>query len=38
MEKSTQDHRLTEKITTAIIVAGIVGYWAYILLGNGLAG
>ncbi len=36
MEKSTHSG-LTEKVTTAIIVAGILGYWAYILLGNGLS-
>ncbi len=37
MEKSTHNQNLTEKITLAIIVAGVVGYWAYILLGHGLA-
>ena len=36
MEKSTHNHDLTEKVTLAIIVAGVIGYWAYILLGNGL--
>jgi hypothetical protein len=36
MEKFTQKHDLTEKITLAIIVAGVLGYWAYILLGHGL--
>ncbi|MCW3112132.1 MAG: hypothetical protein JWR18_528 [Segetibacter sp.] len=36
MDKSTQNHGLTEKVTLAIIVAGVIGYWAYILLGHGL--
>lgn len=37
MEKSTHDAHLSEKILTGVIVAGILGYWAYILLGNGLS-
>ncbi len=36
MDKSTHGQNLTEKVTLAIIVAGVVGYWAYILLGHGL--
>lgn len=36
MDKSTHNHALTEKITLAVIVAGVIGYWAYILLGHGL--
>lgn len=36
MDKSTPNDGLTEKITLAIIVAGVIGYWAYILLGHGL--
>jgi hypothetical protein len=34
MQKFTQDHNLVEKITTAVIIAGVLGYWAYILLGS----
>lgn len=36
MDKSTHNQNLTEKVTLAIIVAGVIGYWAYILLGHGL--
>jgi len=36
MEKSTHNQELVEKITLAIIVAGVLGYWVYILLGHGL--
>lgn len=36
MEKFTHNRELTEKITLAIIVAGVIGYWAYIILGHGL--
>ncbi|MCW3106605.1 MAG: hypothetical protein JWQ09_1111 [Segetibacter sp.] len=36
MDKSTHKHDLTEKITLAVIVAGVIGYWAYIILGHGL--
>lgn len=36
MEKSTHNQELIEKITLAAIVAGVLGYWGYILLGHGL--
>ncbi len=36
MEKSTHKQDLVEKITLAIIVAGVLGYWVYILVGQGL--
>jgi hypothetical protein len=34
MQKFTQDHNLVEKLTTAAIIAGVLGYWASIILSN----
>jgi hypothetical protein len=34
MVKSTHNPDLTEKITLILIVAGVIGYWAYIILAD----
>jgi hypothetical protein len=32
MQKFTQDRNLVENITLGVIIAGVLGYWASILL------